>query len=68
MIELKSKKAVWVFLGGYVLMLIAFILGGGVITAIWGEKTLLESSSVLYMLFAVQQIVTLIVLWRAMDE
>jgi membrane protease YdiL (CAAX protease family) len=49
-------------------MLVGFILFGGIVAALFGEKVLMESKDMLYILFGVQQLVTLVVLWWAMDE
>lgn len=68
----KPIKSVWIFLLWYVLMLIAFIIIGGGVAAIFWEQVLLEAWALwwpwLYIFFGIQQILTLFVLRWALEE
>ncbi len=63
----KPLTSVWIFLVGYVMMLVFFILIGAGLAWIFGPEAMLEGST-LYILFGVQQLLTLLVLRWSLEE
>lgn len=68
----KPIRSVRIFLAWYVLIMIAFVIIWAIMAAIFGQEVLLEVwaawGSWLYIFFGIQQILTLFVLRRALEE
>jgi len=63
----KPLTSVGIFLAGYLLMLVFFVLVGGALAGIYGADIML-GGNILFSMFAVQQILTLLVLRWSLEE
>lgn len=63
----KPLTSVWVFLAGYVMMLIFFIFVGVGLAAVFGPEVMLQGNT-LFILFGIQQLLTLLVLRWSLAE
>jgi len=63
----KPLTSVGIFLAGYLLMLVFFVLMGGALAGIYGADIMM-GGNILFVMFAVQQILTLLVLRWSLEE
>lgn len=63
-----SLRSIRVFMIGYLLLLAAFFVWGGIIAAIWWEEFLTKTPGLIYIMFAIQQILTLLILRWSISE